>query len=359
MHIKQISSGLKYCVYINAAILVSMALYLFLIPALWLTYNLNDPGLSSAQTPRFTLRWHRSLTPKYEQWARARLAAGPVPSLHALGVSGTEWPLFGSVFYLWATDDLQQAVDRDPSLSCRQPRDYARDAIRAATALVMDPGQATWVKDYWGDDYLDKDNLFYRMLLISAMTSYERLIQDGQYLEALRTHTESLAAELDASPHGLLDDYPGDCYPVDIVAAIAAIKRADTVLGTDHDAFVKRALRGFQGTRLHRDTDLPGYQANKHTGQARDVARGIGLSFMLIWAADLWPDTAQAWYQKYEQHFWQEGFWSAGFREYPRDIKAPGSRSMTRMQALSLQATARLPVPLASLLPGHWAVTIT
>ncbi|MCP4454347.1 MAG: hypothetical protein GY809_23050 [Planctomycetes bacterium] len=314
---------LKHCVYVNAAIMVSLALYLFLIPAVWLVVHLNDPGLSSSQTPRFAFRWHRSLTPRYEQWAKARLAAGPVPSLDELGVSGTEWPVFGSVFYLWATDDLQQAVEKDPSLSRKHPRDYARHAIKAATALVVDPGQATWVKEYWGDNYLNQDNLFYRMLLISAMTSYERLIQDGLYIETLRSHTESLAAELDASPHGLLDDYPDRCYPVDIVAAIAAIKRADTVLGTDHEAFVQRALRGFEGTRLHPDTALPGYLAHKHTGQTRDVARGIGLSFMLIWAADLWPETAQDWYQKYEQQFWQEGFWCAGFREYSRDIDVP------------------------------------
>ena len=161
------------------------------------------------------------------------------------------------------------------------------------------------------------------MLLISAMACYERLIGDGQYLEPLRHHTESLARALDASPHGLLEDYPGYSYPVDIVAAIAAIRKADTVLGTDHRDFVQRALRGFQDTRLHKDTQLPGYLADKFTGEATDVARGIGLSFMLAWAADLWPATASQWYDRYERHYWQEDAWFAGFREFSHDIEVP------------------------------------
>ena len=314
---------LKHCVYANSAIMVALSLYFFLIPAALLVVDLNDPGLSSGQTPRFAFRWHRSLSARYGTWARDRVAAGPASGLSDLGVAGTEWPVFGSVFYLWATEALQQAVEEDPSLSPRQPKDYAREAIRAAAALVADPNQATWVKEYWGDEYLEKDNLFYRMLLISGMLSYERLIGDGQYLEPLRHHVETLAKELDASPHGLLDDYPGYCYPIDISAAIAVIRRADSVLGTDHEAFAQRALRGFQGTRLHSDTELPGYMASKRTGRATDVARGIGLSFMLIWAADLWPETAQEWYQKYEHHFWQEDFFFAGFREYSHDIEVP------------------------------------
>ncbi len=124
------------------------------------------------------------------------------------------------------------------------PRQYARGAIEAAAALVADPNHAGWVRQHWGDDYLKKENLFYRMLLISALTSYQKLLGDTRYEAPLRRQVESLAQELEDSPHGLLDDYPGQCYPIDIVPAIAAIRRADAVLGTDHSQFVARAVRG-------------------------------------------------------------------------------------------------------------------
>jgi hypothetical protein len=134
----------------------------------------------------------------------------------------------------------------------------------------------------------------------------------------LRDQVESLAAELDASPYGLLDDYPGQCYPTDVLAAVAAIRRADAVLGTDHTAFVARARRGFEGDLIDEHTGLPDWLANPETGEGFGGARGVGIAFMLVWAPELWPETAQQWYESYETHFWQEEGLVAGFRERPR-----------------------------------------
>ena len=311
---------LTLCVNVNAVIFIFLSAYVLLVPAGMLIRDLRDPALYSHSTPRCTFRWHKALSPKYEKWARRRVEAGAAKKLTTGDISGTEWPVFGSVFYLWATESLQEAFDEDLSSASSAPRDYARGAIEAAAALVADPNHASWVRDHWGDTYLEKENLFYRMLLISGLTSYQKLLGDDKYEDLLRSQAESLAEELDASPYGLLDDYPRQCYPVDILPAIAAIRRADTVLGTDHTEFAARAIRGFQDTRLDNDTGLPAYIASSRTGRASDSARGVGLSFMLIWAPELWPETARDWYAKYEDKFWQQGRWLAGFREYSRDI---------------------------------------
>ena len=97
-------------------------------------------------------------------------------------------------------------------------------------------------------------------------------------------------------------------------------------LGTDHAAFARRALRAFEGTRLDPETRLPAYVADSKTGVGLGSARGVGLSFMLIWAPELWPETAQQWYAQYEKHFWQEGWLLAGFREFPRKHPIPNWR---------------------------------
>ena len=311
---------LTLCVNINAVIFVFLSAYVLLVPAGMLIRDLRDPGLGSDVTPRCAFRWHKALSPRYEKWARRRVEAGAATKLTTGDISGTEWPVFGSVFYLWATESLQEAYDEKPASASSAPNQYARRAIEAAAALVADPNHASWVRDHWGDDYLEEENLFYRMLLISGLTSYQKLLGDGKYEDLLRSQAESLAKELDASPYGLLDDYPGQCYPVDILPAIAAIRRADVVLGTDHSEFAARAIRGFQDTRLDKDTGLPAYMANSRVGRAADSTRGVGLSFMLIWAPELWPKTARDWYAKYEDQFWQQGRWLAGFREYSRDI---------------------------------------
>ena len=311
---------LTLCVNINAAIIIFLSAYALLIPAGMLIYDLRDPGLYSDKMPRCVFRWHRALSPRYEKWARQRVESKAATKLTTENISGTEWPVFGSVFYLWATEALQEAFNENPALAPSAPRDYARGAIEAATDLVADPNHASWVKEHWGDTYLEKENLFYRMLLISGLTSYQKLTDNTRYEELLRSQVESLSNELDQSPYGLLDDYPGQCYPVDILPAIAAIRRADAVLGTDHADFASRAIRGFQETRLDEHTGLPAYLVDSKTGRAKDSARGVGLSFMFIWAPELWPETARSWYDKYEEHFWQQGRWLAGFREYPKNV---------------------------------------
>ncbi len=311
---------LTLCVNINAAIIIALSAYALLIPAVMLIRSLRDPCLYSGDQLRCAFHWHRSLSPRYEKWARQRVESGAATTLTTEDIAGTEWPVFGSVFYLWATEALQQVHYMNPTLASSSPRSYARGAITAAAELIVDPNHATWVREHWGDDYLKKENLFYRMLLISGLTSYQKLLGDRRYEDLLRSQVESLANELDESPYGLLDDYPGQCYPVDVLPAIAAIRRADTVLGTDHSEFTARAIRGFQGTCLDEDTGLPAYIVDSKTGRAEDSARGVGLSFMLIWAPELWPETAREWYAKYEEHFWQQGRWFAGFREYPNRI---------------------------------------
>jgi len=312
---------LSLTVYLNAILLGILAFYFFFYPAIIIIRDLNDPGLTGGDAPpRFAYTWHRSLSPKYEKWARERVASGKAAGMSVNDISGTEWPVFGTVFYLWATEALQEAWERDPSLARVAPRDYARGAIEASAALVSDPNHAGWVRRHWGDDYLAHDNLFYRMLLVSGLTSYQKLTEDDRYEVLLREQTESLAEELDHSPHGLLEDYPGQTYPVDILPAIAAIQRADAVLGTDHSAFVARAVRAFQGEAVDELTGLPTYTADSSTGEGFGPARGVGIAFMLIWAPQLWEDTSLEWYESYDHHFWQREWATAGFREFSKEL---------------------------------------
>jgi hypothetical protein len=311
---------LNICVKVNAAVIVFLAFYVFLIPAVTIIYNLSDLGLRGSTIPKCVFGWHKSLSHKYEKWAKSRVKTGMASNLTTENISGTEWPVFGSVFYLWATESLQNEYNNNHKLASSAPNVYAKGAIEAAAALIADSNHANWVKLHWGDDYLKKENLFYRMLLIGGLTSYQKLSGDKKYEDFLRQQVESLTKELDESPFGLLDDYPGQCYPVDIVPAIAAIKRADAVLGTDHSEFVKRAVRGFEDTRLDESTGLPAYVVNSKTGRAEDSARGVGISYMLIWAPEIWPETARDWYGKFEKYFWKQNKWIAGFREFPPSV---------------------------------------
>ncbi len=306
-------------VYTNKVMLALIAVYFFLSPGFTVMRNLADPRLRDERIPQVAWRLHRDISPPYARWARARVASGVAAHLNLYDVPSTEWPMFGSVYYLWATEALQKAWEQDPSLSREAPAVYARETIDAAVDLILDPVHHTWVRTHWGDDYLHRQNVFFRSMLIAACTSHQNLIGDGAHLELLRDQVVTLAAALDGSPHGVLEDYPGECYPIDVLAAIACIRRADPLLGTDHSAFVSRALRAFSGENLDA-CGLPPYLMDVNTAEHLGPSRGVGNSYVLIFAPELWPEVASEWYERYVRHFWQKTWWAEGWREYPRII---------------------------------------
>lgn len=306
----------------NSVVMVLLVGFFFIYPATRAALDIRDPALQRPGTPKAAWRLYENLTPRYARWAKERVAQGQAEMLSTSDISGTEWPLFGSVFYLWGVENLQTAWDAGDHTPGIEPKVFARDAIVAASELVIDPKHASWVKKHWGENYLHRENVFYRMLVMGALTSRARLLHDGAHLDLLRDQVESFAKELDSSKTGLLDDYPGQCYPGDVMAALMCIKRADAVLGTDHSEFIHQALRGFTGkqeTRYH----LPPYAANADTGVPASDARGCANSYMALTAPELWPAQAKIWYALYDANFWQRRITAVGYREYPRED--PGS----------------------------------
>lgn len=313
-----IGKPIIYCRLVNGILMALLLAAVLLAPAVIVINDLRDPAIRAGGIPAAAWAQHRALSPRYARWAEQRLASNRGLELSTANISGTEWPLFGSVFYLWATEALQEDWDATKPAFVA-PKVYARDAIEAATSLVIDPKQAGWVQKHYGTNYLTRENTFYRMLVISALTSHARLTGSKEHLELLRSQVESLSAELAASPHGLLEDYPGECYPGDVVMAIAMIRKADNVLGTDHSEFCTRALRGFQDKRADKLGLVP-YAADSRNGVALGWSRGCGNSYVSLSSPGLWPEQAKKWYALYEQHFWQESKFMTGFREFPKQV---------------------------------------
>ncbi len=306
---------MKRIIAINTTIIVLLALACLIYPPVRAVLDLGDPALRAPGIPQSAWRLCQNLTPRYAAWAQSRVAKGGAEKLSINNISGTEWPLFGSVFYLWGMENLQTAWEAGDHTATVEPRIFARDAIIAASELVIDPRHSAWVQKHWGADYLHHENVFYRMLVIAALTSREKLLHDGAHTDMLRDQVETFAKELDASATGLLDDYPGECYPGDVMAAIACIRRADAVLGTDHSAFASRAVRAFTGTRATR-LQLPPYMADAGTGLPTTAARGCANSYLCLTSPELWPAQAKYWYAIYDKFFWQERGMIAGYREF-------------------------------------------
>lgn len=286
-------------------LLVTGTGYFFLLPGISVASDLADPAMSGPGIPRRAVRLHRALTPQFEEWARERVRNRRAANAPLHDVPTTEWPMFSTVFYLMSTEKL------DPHL------DYSRGAVEAGRDLLLDPSHHTWVHTHWGDDYMHDENVFFRGLIIAGLTSYEKLTHDGSVLPLLRDQVETLSTELDRSPLGILNDYPNECYPIDVFATIAFIRRADSVLGTDHSAFVARELRAFEGNMTDSRGLIP-FRTDLPSGRQVQPSRGVGNSWTLIFAPELYPSHAKNWYDTYTRDFWQDHSWASGFREYAR-----------------------------------------
>ena len=300
----------------TSILIAATALWFFLLPGYIVATVVRDPGLRTPAVPRCAFSWHRSLTPRIGRWAEERVSSGRAAKISPNDITSTEWPIFGTVFYLMATENLQAACDQDPSLTSDPPVRYARGAIGACAALVADPSHAAWVQAKWGEDYLHRENVFYRYLLIFGFTAYERLTGDSRYRRILKDQVDTLSEEFSQAPHFVLDDYPNECYPADVLWAVAAIRRADPVLGTNHEDLVKKAFDHFKPPLVDPLGLIP-YSADSQKGVARGSSRGCGNSAVLIFAPELDARTAREWYGTYERHFWQRVWLFDGFREFP------------------------------------------
>jgi len=290
---------------------IALSLMLFIYPAITICLVVMDSHLRQTGESRLVPMWFESAAGRYLSWANTYLDTNYAESLYHDDIPATEWPMFGSVFFLVTAEDLQEQGKIDAT------QKTIREAVEKAAQIVASPVTATWVKTKWGDGYLEKENVFYRMLLILGLSSYERITGDTQYRELMSHQRVTLAEELAEAKLHLRDDYPNECYPADMLWAVAAIQRAARLENTRHDELAKSLIAAFDGP-LKAAEGLPAFQADSRSGRILQGARGCGNSGILLFAAELDPAVAGRWYGAYEEGFWKDTGWIAGFTEMPR-----------------------------------------
>lgn len=296
----------------QAALLVFVAWAFFLYPAGATARAVFSSEIrETAQSPTL-LSDYRATAGRYKAWAKDFRETERAAKISSYDVAGTEWPMFGSVFFLMTTEELAKV---EPNLLKDKT---VREAVDYAVRVVSSPDTATWVREKWGLDYLERENVFYRMLLIMGLGSYEKLTGSKAHAVLLATQARTLSAELLAAPHHLADDYPDECYPNDVLWAVAALKRA-AKLGYIEMAEVEHLSRGLFATLNDlsmTEWGVPSFQVRKDTAEPVQVARGSANSGILPLAAELDPPEAVAWFSAYVENFWKPG-WVSGFREMP------------------------------------------
>jgi hypothetical protein len=283
-----------------------VAVCCFFWPAAVTLRTVYDLQIDRKDRPSAFASWFGATARRYDGWAADYLASQRAGRVDAQDVAATEWPMFGSVFFLLSAEELLKTgqVQRNAELD---------SALRHAAQVVADPTTATWVRRKWGASYLRRENVFYRMLLILGLSTYERATGDRTYHSVAMDQARTLSAELERAPHHLADDYPGECYPSDVLWAVAAIGRAGTLEDFRSHTLTAGVLEVMDG-RIRTERGLPAAQVDSRTALITQPARGSGNSGILSFAAELDANRAARWFEAYVKHYWQSGF-IQGFRE--------------------------------------------
>ena len=289
-------------------------LFCFYPAAVLLRCGTSSAFKKTAQPPALYAMYQQTAK-RYGSWASHYLAAETGKKVRQDNVSATEWPMFGSVFFLLTSEEM---LKQHPDMLTAYP--HVAEAIEKAAELVASPATAAWVKALYGEHYLEKDNVFYRMLFILGLSSYEHITGNTRYHEPMLRQVNSLSRELMEAPYHVAEDYPGECYPNDVLWAVAAIQRAGKRDGSDNTELIKALFTALDGP-FRSEEGLPGFAVNPNSGQVEQNARGCGNSGILTMAPELDPAMARQWYEAYTRLFWVQNYWIAGFREV--SIKDP------------------------------------
>lgn len=289
-------------------ILIAAAFCLYpagVIIRLLLDSELKQNGVSSALPS-----WFEATSARHAGWAEKYLDSDMAVKVDHYEVAATEWPMFGSVFYLVTAQELHERGLIDAT------QGVFREAVELSAEIVASPKTATWVRTKWGDDYLERENLFYRMLLIMGLSAHQSVTGDKAHDALLIQQTHALADEIYEAPLHLVDDYPYECYPNDILWAVAAIQRSGQLRGEEYERLIRSFMKTFDGPKVKVD-GFPAYQMYSQQGYILQTPRGCGNSGILQFAAELDSDIALSWYSTHDRDFWKDNGWLAGFTELP------------------------------------------
>ena len=309
------AGDIQWAFHISAVAGVILFSVLFLLyPAAVVARLALDAGFRRTGENPMLARAFEAAAGRYRAWAADYLDSRRAETLAPTDVAATEWPMFGSVFLLVAAQDLQERGLIDAR------RGPPRAALDKAVEIVVSPVTATWVRTRWGERYLDRENVFYRMLLILGLSAYESVTGEPRHRAWMSRQRAGLAAELTAARWHLLDDYPGECYPNDLLWAVAAIQRAARLDGANHADLARGLMAAFDGP-IRAPEGLPAFQVDSRSGRLLQNARGCGNSGLLLFAGELDPVLADKWYRAHEARFWKDAGWIAGFTETPRGAR--------------------------------------
>jgi hypothetical protein len=256
------------------------------------------------------------------RWTEGDLAA----SSFATGSSRFDGEWLFATYMMAAMGFGQVALDRPDTREMNLAR------MERCLDAMLEPRVRVFEERAWGLDALssvnaapgspeDRGHVAYLGYSALALSLHRVLRPSSRFTEQEEAIVAALARRIEGSPSGFVETYPGEVYPVDNAAALAALAvHARATKQPPHAAL----LRGLDALRAKAVDPTTGLLIQKVTLDAtpRDTARGSGtaLAAYLLSFAD--EPTSSALFQALERHQFRTVLGFGGMMEYPPGLPA-------------------------------------
>ena len=250
--------------------------------------------------------------------------AAPAIASHSTGnkLFDGEW-LFGT--YVMSGLGLAQTAMEHPELRARN-----RPLIRTAVERLLHSDVRAFDERRWREDPIESlaaaasDHAAY-LGYFNLLLACQRLIDPQAPSAALHDRiSQVLEARLIASPQGLLETYPGECYPLDNAAGIASLALRDRTAHGTISVPVRRWLDAYLIRWQDPQSGLL-YQAIDYaTGIPRDYPRGSGTNLAVYFLSFADPALSRQLHVSALTSLADTGIGFTAMREYPRGMNGQG-----------------------------------
>jgi len=158
-----------------------------------------------------------------------------------------------------------------------------------------------------------------RTLLLAGLHLISRA-PPWQLTEEYHDNCQMIASAFASSPYGLLNSFPGFCWPVDNLAGLRCLRLHDEKFGSDYSSVVEKWKKWAEGAFDASYGTLP-FTADSQTGQPLASTRGSSLALCLVELRDVDENLFREQYLRFRNHFANSFLGLRTFREYPEGAK--------------------------------------
>ena len=185
-------------------------------------------------------------------WTEPRLREQELRKMRA---SNAEWDFMGRSFLVWSLANMGLREPQSKEAYLQTIDEIIEETLR----LEKEKGIYFFLMPYAHDRayVLQPPHSLFLDGEIAMMVASRRLLAEKpDYKSLLTQRVDAIVERFGQSPHLVLESYPDECWMFDHTVALAAIRMADYLDGSDHSALCRRWLAMAKQKLVHRETGL-------------------------------------------------------------------------------------------------------